>query len=191
MALGAGAVARASRLRPTGRFGTFEKEAGARRKSLTATCVEDENQIPVYDLGRIKELTQEALAPALGRSRRALSEQLSGRTPDTKEAVRGFGESIAAQQAGAVQTATGLYRPEYQRELLEFQREEREAEKEEAAQFRRGRRDPSSTTYAEAQARLGAWDPYGAKGQTTTAVPRRVTPTTVDYGRKFATGTGL
>jgi hypothetical protein len=78
---------------------------------------------------------------------------------------RGAGEAMPAIQAGAQRTARGLYQPEYERELMEWRRLQRENEMEEERAMRMGRRDPNSTTYREATANLLAYDPFGEKAR--------------------------
>lgn len=175
-----------------GATGATERELEARRLSRRNTLLRGGNTEfegtdgpPVYNLGRIRELQQEQAAAGTGRARRGLREALATRGGDVRAAVRGFGESQAAIQAGAAGTAASLYQPEYQRELLKFQREEREREKDEAAVAASGRRDPSSETYRTATARL--LRPQAGFNRPTSVA----TPSVTNYSTDILAGTGL
>ena len=65
--------------RATGRFGTFRKEAEAKKKGRVATGLEDELQVPEYDSSRLAGLTQEQMAPGMGLLRRGLQKARAGR----------------------------------------------------------------------------------------------------------------
>lgn len=118
-------------------------------------------RVPKYDQSRVTGLAQEQVAAGIGKMRRELQRVQAGRYGSPvargeaiRGGIRGFGEALAPLQAAATRTATGLYEPEYRRELLEFERAQRESEREEIATTRRGLRDPSGETYREATQRL-------------------------------------
>lgn len=123
-----------------------------------------EYKAPEYDLGRIKALTQEQMAPTVSGVRRAIKRVQAGRfqTPTARKealrgAIRGAGEALGPAQTGAVRSATALYTPEFeakrQEELLRYQQALAEERKEEATAIRKGT-SSGGETYREATARL-------------------------------------
>lgn len=154
-----------------------------------ALGVEDtgEFKAPEFDIGRVKELTQEQIAPTVSRIRRSVQRVQAGRsgTPtargvEVREAIRGGGEAIGVAQAGATRTALDIYSPEYraklQEAILKFETTQAEKVREEERAITRGRRDPSSETYREAQARLDArvGTPRGVRTLTATTGPAAI-----------------
>lgn len=145
------------------RYGTTESEMAARKKSRIATGLEEELKVPEYDTGRIAGLTQEQMSPALGSLRRQMQRVQArryasplARREAIRGGIRGFGEALPAIQAGAQRTAMGLYQPEYQREVAEYNRLERERQLEEARQeasaIRRSMPISGGETYRQAVA---------------------------------------
>jgi hypothetical protein len=111
-----------------------------------ALGVEDaaEFKAPEFDIGRVKELAQEQLAPTLSRTSRDVQRVQAGRfaSPTARgvgirEAIRGRGEGIGVAQAGATRSALDLYSPEYKAKLQEaifkFEQSRIEKEREEEA----------------------------------------------------------
>ena len=144
------------------RYGTTERERGARRKGRIALGLEEEREVPEYDTKRIAGITQEQMAPALSGLRRQMQRvqarrygSLLGRKEAIRGGLRGFGEALAPIQATAARTAVGLYDPEYRRELDEWERLRREREREEDREIRRGSFDGGGgETYREALTRM-------------------------------------
>jgi hypothetical protein len=148
----------------------------------------EEYKAPEFDLGRIKELTQEQLSPTVSKVRRAIQSVQAGRygSPTargvvTRQAIRGGGEALGGAQAGATQAALNIYGPQYkaqvQEALLRYQKKlsEREARKEETL---RQSRDIGGETYATATRRLlvpQAGFNRGVGDLKTTSIPRQIT----------------
>ncbi len=184
---------------PSGVADVTQEAIRAREARFTGDEGEtDASEFPIYDLGRIRELAQEQAAVGRGRARRGLREALAARDADVRGAIRGFGEAQAGIQAGATRTAAQLYQPEYMREVAAFERAEREREREEAKEERRGRLvggGGGGETYREAAARLEAYDPFGTAGRTTTtAAPVRTARgggAFRNYSSQIAAGTGI
>lgn len=129
----------------TGPAGAFTSGAHTwspeKKKWVTGeeAAAETGEKVPVYDISRIRALQQEEMAPGLSELRREQQRVRAGRyrTPQERalalrEAARGGGEGISALQTGALRSAQSLYAPEYQREMLEWQRRMAEKEKAEA-----------------------------------------------------------
>jgi hypothetical protein len=140
----------------------------AAKRGLTE---DDSLAIPQYDQSRIAGLAQEQMAPALSELRRGLTGARSRRyaTPTARReamrgAYRGAGESLGGIQAAATQTARGLYQPEYQREVAEWNRQQREIEREEERAVRMATPigGGGGESYRSAYERQEAYDPFGA-----------------------------
>jgi hypothetical protein len=174
----------------------FDREGGG----STALGEAIDFKSPEYDLGRINELTQEQLAPALSESRRNIQAVQAGRYANpiarreaVRGAIRGSGELISGAQATATKTATALYAPEYQAKmqeaLLRYKKTLMDNETARKDAIRRGSDVSGGETYRQAAARLDAWDPYDEER---TALPTVGSSSPgQDYSREFMAGTEL
>jgi hypothetical protein len=147
-----------------------------------------EFKAPKIDLGRVKERTQEILAPTVSKIRRFVQGVQASRAPtptargvQLREAIRGGGEALGTAQAGATKAAFALQAPEFQAKvqaaLLRFRQKQIDKQREEERSIARSRIDPSSETFRSAQARLDA-----RVGTPTRGVVRKTTvPTAIDF----------
>jgi hypothetical protein len=140
--------------RATGRFGTFEREAEARRKAGIAIAGgQDKGQAPEFSLERVRALSQEQMSPQISAVRRAIQGVQAGRFANPlarreaiRGAVRGGGEALAGIQAAGTRQGLALHRTEFDAQMAEFRRQEEERLREEQRQTFR-RRDLGSSTY--------------------------------------------
>lgn len=109
-------------------------------------------RVPEFDKGKVQSLQQEIMAPQLSGLRRRLQKIGASRfaTPgERREALRGglrgSGEAQAAIQVGALKEAQGLRRAEFERDLMEVQRQQQELERERQLQEREEERGFASS----------------------------------------------